>query len=350
MVDYNSTANNVMNLESSPRTWLAYPGESVTLQGGSSTSQQAHRIVAFSPFYFDGLTIKNTVGYAILTFGSSNYKTIRNCVFDGLVPLDEQNENYGFIFTSNNGDGYYYVVQDNEFKNWRNASAIGSMYYDVKALIENNYIHSPSANGSGAITTQGISPKYGTDYITIRGNKVVMSYGSMLAHHNGMFNDAIKIEICFNLFARTSGRGGHVFDYEPGQQKDTYYWRNTLIGDLTIRSGLGGPYYINNNVISNPNTTHEDATMITNYIGHAQSAPTLSNYATLANNLANTTASNLINSSNEYKLVPAQASYIGSRGWQLANGSTPMELGSTSPPAATPPTGTAPAPQGLMIN
>jgi len=329
MVDYNSGADYVMNLGASPRNFIACPGESVTLQGGSANSSQAHRIVMFDTFYFDGLTINDTNGYAILTYGSNHYMTVRNCVFDGVIPTDGENENYGFIFTSDGGfHGQYYVVQDNEFRNWRNASAIGSMYYQDKALIENNYVHSPAASGSGSIVTQGISPKYGTDYLTVRGNKVIMNYGALMGDQNGAFIGSDHVEVCFNLFVMTSGRGGHIFDHGMQGQLATHYWRNTLIGDLGIRQE-GGPYYINNNVIVNQNnvTGWDDWTgSVTayNYIYYSGTT-TITNYATLANNLTSTTASTLVDSANDYKLVAGQSAYIGTRGWQLADGSTPME-------------------------
>lgn len=332
LIDHNSTSDYVLNISSSPTNWLAYPDEKVILQGSSATAQSAHRIAAFVSFYFDGLHIKDMNSYGIITQSSQNYKTIRRCVFDGLVPPDSVNNNYGFIHTANNGDGYYLVIQDNEFTDWYNSSAIGSLYSDVKALIENNYIHdpSPSTSPSGIGETSGISPKYYSDYLTVRGNKVVMNKGNLMGGINAAFYDAPYIEICFNLFVRTNGRGGHIFDWEPGHQKNTYYWRNTLIGDMLIRSGNGGPYYINNNVISNPNTSW-DGMLITNFISHVLSAPNLSAYATLANNLTNTTASELVNSADEYKLVAGQAAYIGSRGWQFADGSTPMERIYTPP-------------------
>lgn len=333
---YNDSYAHGMNLTDSPKTWLEYPGESVTLQGGSG-SGQADRIAVFDTLYFDGLTIKDVVDYGIITQGGVHYKTIRRCVFDGLVPSDNVNNNYGFIHTTNSGgDGYFSVIQDNDFSDWRGSSAIGSLYYDVKMLIENNYIHDQRATSTydGVGGTYGISPKYGSDYLTVRGNRVSINssdeYDSVMGGNNAAFSGGSLIEICFNLFVKSSGRGGHIFDWQPGDQGSTYYWRNTLIGDLTIRSGLGGPFYINNNVISNPNTTFEGYLM-TSYISHSSSAPTLSNYATVANNLTNTTASTLVDSADSYKLQPAQSAYIGTQGWQLADGSTPLETSGGTP-------------------
>ena len=345
---YNNAANRPreMDLGNSPRTWIGYPGETAVLQGGSA-SGQATMITAWDPFYFDQLTILNTIDYGIRSAGGTNYKTVRRCIFNGLEPSDNTNNNYGFIHTVAGNSGYYMVVQDNEFTNWRGASAIGSMYDDNKALIENNYIHSPKASStySGIGVTAGISPKYRTDYLTVRGNKVVMNTGDLMGGNNAAFIDADNVEICFNLFHKTAGRGGHKFDLEAPQQGATYYWRNTLIGDLVIKNG-GGPYSVNNNVISNPNTSYDEY-FITNFI--SRNVSTFTSSVTVANNLTNTTPSALIDTGNQYKLVSAQSTNVGSRGWQLANGSTPMELGSASTPPVTPPTETAPAPMGLNI-
>lgn len=175
MIRFNASYEHGINLGISPHNWLAYPNETVVLQGGNNTGE-AHRIVSWDPFYFDGLIIKDVVDYGIMTAGSVNYKTVRRCVFDGLVPSDDVNNNYGFIHTTSNGPGYYSVIADNEFRHWRQSAAIGSLYDDNKILIENNYIHDnlPDETPTGIGTTIGIAPKLYTDYLTVRGNKVVM--------------------------------------------------------------------------------------------------------------------------------------------------------------------------------
>lgn len=56
----------------------------------------------------------------------------------------------------------------------------------------------------------------------------------------------------------------------------------------------------------------------------------LSSYATISNNLTDVIAGNLVD--NNYKLVSAQSAYVNSRGWQLADGTTPMEGVQSTPP------------------
>lgn len=266
------------------------------------------------------------VDYGIMTSGSFNYKTVRRCVFDGLVPKDDINNNYGFIHTTNDSPGYYLTIQDNEFKNWRQASAIGSLYDDKKVLIENNYIHSNLQDGTptGIGTSSGISPKVRNDYLTVRGNKVAMNKGNLLGGINAAFYDALHIEINNNLFVKLEERGGHIFEWECGDyQGDTYYWRNTLIGDLSIRCSPSGPYWVNNNIIVNPNTKGIWFAS-TDFITHGNFV--LSTVLTDINNLKNTDVYSLVNPIDEYKLIESQSTYIGTHGWQLSDGSTPFEL------------------------
>ncbi|MEF3692436.1 MAG: Ig domain-containing protein [Candidatus Moraniibacteriota bacterium] len=325
MVEHNNGSPYGMNLSSSPSAWLAYPGENVVLQGGSDVGQ-ARRIAIFKTFYFDGLTVKDVVDYGIMTSGSFNYKTVRGCVFDGLVPKDDINNNYGFIHTTNDSPGYYFVIQDNEFKNWRQASAIGSLYNDKKALIENNYIHDNLEEGTptGIGITLGISPKVYVDYLTVRGNKVVMNTGNLLGGMNAAFYDSANIEINNNLFVKLEERGGHIFEWECGDhQGDTYYWRNTLIGDLSVRCSPSGPYWVNNNVIVNPNTKGTWFAS-TDFITHGNFV--LATVLIDTNNLKNTDVYSLVNPSDEYKLIESQFAYIGTHGWQLPDGLTPLEL------------------------
>lgn len=334
MVDFNSGQDNVMNITYSPRNWVAYPGASVELEGGFDDPSEARQITIWGAFYFDGLTIKNSVRYAIFTDSNANYKTIRRCVFDGLVPNDDVNNNYGFVHTGNNGPGYYFVIQDSEFKNWRNASAIGSLYNDKKMLIENNYIHSDLVSGSpsGIGSTNGISPKYYTDYLTVRGNIVVMQGDYLMGGNNAAMIDSDYVEILFNVFHKNGAGLIGLLDWEVGQQQRTHYWRNTLIGYTGPRSSTpSGPYTFANNVVSNSNSFTNAYDF---WLRGSQEE------VTLTDNLTDTNVAALIDVDDDYKLISGQSEYIGSRGWQLSDGHTPMELSGTT---ATIPTISAPS-------
>lgn len=348
MVNHNSSANHVMNLDANPRTWLAHPNSTVVLQGGSNTAQQAHRIFAMKSMYFDGLEFRDMVNYGIFTGNGALYKTVRRGKFAGLIPADNTNNNYGFIFisSSSSAKGFGTVIQDNEFTDWTGAAAIGSIYNEDKLLIESNRIHSPRATStySGIGTTVGIAPKADNDYFTLRGNMVIMNKGHLAAGLNAAYYQSDYSEICFNLFVNTGSAINH-FDMAVGYQGTTKMWRNTHIAPLGIRA-VSGPYTISNNIISNSGTPLQQNMTVTNYISHLPS-PGFSSYSTVAESFTGSNATLLIDATNGYKLVPAHSAYIGSRGWQLADGLTPLELASSE--GSLPIKGDAPAPSGLSI-
>lgn len=176
----------------------------------------------------------------------------------------------------------------------------------------------------------GIMPKIETYNYTIRGNKIVMGGGFIL--YADAYSSHPGNEHCYNLFVNTGSRNNsglmQAFEVIQGA---TYFYRNTIITDLIIRScEAGGPWTITTNVISNPNTAFDDFSA-SNYISYTNGTSCF----TATNNLTNTTASVLVNSADEYKLQPAQAAYVGTRGWQLSDGYTPMELGDNDTPPPT---------------
>jgi len=344
LVDFNSGASYVMNLDSSPRTWIGYPDETAVLQGGTGgTPEKAHRIILFYEYWMDNLNFYDFSNYGIRSLGTNSYRMVRRCLFDGLVPEDDVNNNYGYLQTDETGTfDYYFVVQDNEFTDWCGSSAIGSLYEDNYMLIENNHIHTPrgSCPYSGIGSTNGIAPKSDINYLTVRGNKVLSDKNYVFGGNNAAFFGG-EIEICFNLFVKTdSSRELHLWDWS-GTQGNTYYWHNTLIGDFRIRfdDASVGPYTVHNNVISNPNTDYSGYTSTDYFLHHSNL--TLSDVLTDTDNLKDTTASNLVDSADEYKLVSGQSSYVGTRGWQLSDGLTPMELDES-------PDTTAPAVSGTV--
>ena len=186
-------------------------------------------------------------------------------------------------------------------------------------LIENNHIYNALGQGSGP-SHNGISPKTDVRDFTVRGNKIVMANGWIAGYNNSDMKQ--NIEFNYNLFVNTgSSRMGVLMNWNIGQGR-TWFHRNTLVGHIVLRACTSSwDVDVTNNIISNPNTSVEDYT-VNNYIANSDGTGC---YEVVQNNLTSTTASNLVSSLNEYKLVSGQSQYIGSRGWQLADGSTPMD-------------------------
>jgi hypothetical protein len=196
-----------------------------------------------------------------------------------------------------------------------------------KTLIENNYVNLGGYPG-GAGFAQGIGAKELLYNWTIRGNKFVMDANLALDFFcpGGSQNH----EILYNLFVAPSTSHTLMVLWYP---KTVYLYRNTFVGRIEHPiscPSTAGPYYYSGNVIIN-----------------SDNGGVFNNTAcfTDSNNLRGTSLSTYIDPTNEYKLNGTYASYVGSRGWQLSDGLTPMELVGSVPFDITHPS----APTGLTI-
>lgn len=300
--------------------YIGYPGEQAVIDMNKNI------LAPLSPAYYDNLTFIDMQHFGNLIGGDFSYNTIRRCTYDGFMNISSDYDNQGVISVSGAYEqGYYTVIQDNEIKNFGTsnggpASAIGSIYATAKLVVENNYIHSNTTGG----LIRGIRTKVYAHTFSIRGNKIIMSQGYPV--YTGPGERLNGNEFAFNLIVRTGQRAGDesVMQAYEWIQGNTLFYRNTIIADVLIRNCASGegPWSFNNNIISNPNTTSENFEAITNFIAHNEGSSCFQ----VSNQLSSTNASSLVNSDDEYKLVPGQSSYVGSRGWQLSDGLTPMEL------------------------
>ena len=307
--EFNSNPNpHWMDLNNSPRVWIAYPGQAVTLQGSASGTNANTIYNNVATVYFDRLTIRSGVEYTML-LANSPYTTVRRCVFDGLTTNTSVNNNQGMIYMPNGmGVQSYIVIQDNEFTNFVGGQAIGSLYRTNKILIENNYTHDGGQPGLSAFCDPVGIKAYNT-YYTIRGNQIIIpaDASTLEIYNEGVDQD--YGEFNYNYVKRISGGSDNalLFFYP-----ETFYMqRNTFVGDIEFYTNLSdGPYYFDNNVL----------------IGSLVNATYLTSTDTL------TGAIDIIDTSG--KLTSGYAQYVGTRGWQFADGSTPME-GFYAPPDPT---------------
>ncbi len=310
-----------VRIEGRPFTWIGFPGERVTMDA------QGRHIGAGAGIYFDSLHLRNFRDWGLYVRSNRNYMTIRRCSFRDLDTSTSVNHNQGFIFTENAGAGFYLVIQDNEFSHWRGGSAIGSLYNTKRVLIENNYIHTTLGGGSTGINN-GIAPKYYTDYLFIRGNRVIMSSGTPLAWYlNSSFVDTHHVDVSFNYF-RQSGSGGAVHRWNPhGSQGRLNYYRNTAVGAIhDFRSdpcGKGPFNFYDNVLIHSTNGLNRSC-------------------VSYRNNVTGSLTGNVVDASGN--LTAAFSSYLGTHGHQVNFSTAPSE------PAPSEPIISAPrAPSGLKI-
>ena len=339
-----------MRLAGKSHTWLAYQSETVIFTGPDNAYIRGWG----HPVYFDGLTFMNFTNRAMMIWGGENYQTIRRSVFDNVTANSAINNNYGFIYTTSAGNltyGYYFVIQDNDFSHWTGASGIGSIYSIGKALIENNYFHDTNGGGlSGINNAMGL--KANIYNLFVRGNKVIVDSGYVFGTNmNSQFANSDNVDVSFNYFKssvnnRTNGMVHSLngFGGAVGMPLNNfYYYRNTVEGDISIArmNGAtcaysdGGPFIFNNNVIINPNTDVSGYRRALNYFYYGwDDSSTILNCLTDSNNLKGVSATGIIDSNG--LLTAGYSSSLGTRGWQLADGSTPMGAGSDTTPPASP--------------
>lgn len=306
-----------------PHMWLAYPGETVTIDMDDHLIEDTSASLDPS-YYFDGLTFTNMTDYGFRICSGNNYVVFRKCDFNNLVVTRSTNENMGFVFFARLGDSYYNVFQDSVFHDYHGGAGIGSIYNNRKLLIEDCQIYNQYKDDK--IYADAVAVKASSVFVTIRHNKIVVSEGTILGSAmNGCFSRCSNIEICFNYFWNQGIGTAHTFNNHSSLGA-TYYYRNTCRGNMMFkylnsclgecgileRTLLNGPFYINNNVIIN-----DTAGVTYHYTCGVNPEQCL----VLSNNLFGTPSKGIIDANGN--LTDKYKSHLGAQGWQIYSDNIP---------------------------
>lgn len=307
------------NLQSRAHAWIGYPGETATLnmRGANASNAGWFETHTGTPsqveVWLENLTIQSPVEWGMRHSVGGHYLTFFKLIFDNLVGSSIAS-NTGSLFSQHYGDIYYTYIVDSTFSDFEEAHGIGSIYDTTDILIERNLFNVKTGLGSA------IAIKAHCDYATIRGNKFASVNSSYADANNGLFNDSDHIEI-YNNF---SDGGNEYFNVEPPPDENTrtlWLYKNTHKGRVYMRNldypdSCEGPWTIEANVFENS---------VSGWELHYSSAADGDQCVTSADNSGAT--SGLIDT--DGKLL-AQT-YVGLRGWQLADGTTPLEAAGTPP-------------------
>ncbi len=307
---------NSMNWDDHPKIWLKYPGETVKLDCQDYFIEVYQNNVK-NNIYFDGFEIYNiTAGFMYSPF---DYLTIRRCTFHDGQGISSKNKNYGFIYLSpHSTTRYYSVFQNNEFYDFTGMAAIGSIYKTTKMLIEDNYIHD---SHDGIISLPTLATKHNLERCTIRHNRFVNLSNCVTGHStNGMWSESTNNIICFNLMNTSSN-----FGVMGSDQDSTYYYiyRNTFMGGVAHNHLCPdaweqplGPYYYDYNIFQNDEA------------GIEYKWDCCGETVDEKDNLKST--SGIVDSSGN--LTDEYSEYLGSHGWEIANGETSTDQTSLPEP------------------
>lgn len=308
-----------------PVAWLAYPGETPTIDGqcfaaspqiGARPCNRSAHISFYdnaNNTYIDGFRIINMAYHAFRVAGTGNYQTFRRNRFSRLGPT-ESSVNEGWITTISSRSsamGSYMTIQDNIFEDVDRGCFI-KLYSTQRTVIEDNIMRN-SYDSTGGNDTEGIAIKAEPlDRITVRHNTI---YDVTTRGIGGNMHGLYSAEILFNrVYNVRSNYGTAVEINQDGMANNLHVYRNTIVGRVSVRNtdSSDGPFTFFTNVIIN-----SDPGSHIHYDNVSDPSRVV-----LTNNLVGAPSQNIINQN--LNLTSAFSTYVATRGYQLTSAGEPL--------------------------
>jgi hypothetical protein len=315
-----------------PVAWLAYPGETPTIDGqcfsdspqiGTRPCNGSAHITFYDTgnnTYIDGFRVINMAYHGFRVAGLGNYQTFRRNHFSRLGPTERSvNESWiTTIYSGGSAMGSYMTIQDNIFEDLDRGACI-KLYSTQRILIEDNICRT-GFDSTGGADTEGIAIKGGTmDRVTVRHNTI---YNITQKGIGGNMNTLLSAEILFNRVYNVNNVGNHMspINYfgtavdlnQDGVARTIYIYRNTFVGKISVRNtdSSDGPFNFQTNVIINDEPG--------NHL-YLENVSDTSRIQFSTNNLVGTASQNIVGPN--LTLTDAYSSFVGTRGFQI--GPTP---------------------------
>lgn len=298
-----------INAQETSVQWIAYPGESPTIDNGYQAGGATGQFFRFSsddlqPVYIDGFEVTNGYDKGFQLGSWTDYTTFRRLDMHGIAEAIDGSNSAGIMTLSAYEDaGVYSAYQDCDFHD--NAPGGIKQYSQEKLLWEDNLFR----NSGGGPDLKAHVPRFevrncvfqnDTDYFCgLFGN---MNYGIEETEAGGV---AIG-EIRYNLMLCAGGDAQAVNQDGMAGRIDLY--RNTFVGSVIVMNASedDGPFNFSRNVIVNddPGIDH-----ISFYECDSEEV------ATYFENLTGSAAEGLVDENGI--LQGSSATYRGSRGHEI---------------------------------
>lgn len=321
-----------------PVAWLAYPGETPTIDGkcfaaspqiGARPCNRGAHIAFYgngNNTYWDGLRIINMAYHGVRTEGIGNYQVFRRGTWTTQGPT-ERSANAGMITFYASGGlgsamGSYTTIQDNVFSEVDGGMCV-EMYSVQRILIEDNVCHTVYSS-NGFADDGGVFIKGGEmQRVTVRANTF---YNMARRAIGGNMFYLRSAEILFNRVYNINNIGGYTAprDYsasaivvnQHSEAGPVYIYRNTFMSSVVVQNtdSADGPFHFYNNVIVN------------NDPGNKLRFENVSDPSRiiLTNNLVGTPSENIVHPNGN--LTPAYSLHLGLLGYQKGNVPAPRNL------------------------
>lgn len=314
-----------------PVAWLAYPGETPTIDGqcfaadpqiGARPCNKSDHISFYDTAnntYIDGFRVTNMAYHAFRVGGTGHYQVFRRNHFSRLGPT-EPGVNEGWITTiSSRSDemGSYLTIQDNVFEDVDRGCFI-KLYSTQRTLIEDNIMRN-SYDSTGGNNTEGLAIKGGPlDRITVRHNVI---YDVVQKGIGGNMHSLGSAEILFNRIYNVTNFGKYqvgtasaIEINQDGLANNVHVYRNTIVGRVFIRNtdSSDGPFIFSNNVIIN--TDGRDRVYFEKVTDPSK--------VVLTDNLAGSPSEGIID--RNLNLTTEYFTHIGTHGYQLSSAEEPL--------------------------
>jgi hypothetical protein len=236
-----------------PHVWMAYPGESVTidhnLEPGSNGAFIAN-VNGDSDIFFHNIRFRDMLNHAVRSGGDR--LVVFECQFyNGGPGQDGDNSSFWMLPGAGPNLHHYPFFKNNIFRTAQDWAFFKS-YGMTMAVIEGNSFSEPSG------ATEGLALKAYDNYVAVRANS--FDGGFSAGAISGNWNDANNLDLSFNKIINaannfsTHNYGAITINYQ-GTTGKTFIYRNTIQGTVTLRNATSnsGPFYIYNNIIVNRN-------------------------------------------------------------------------------------------------
>lgn len=289
--------------------WIAYPGESPTIDNGYQSAAVPGQFFRFSgddvqPVYVDGFEVINGYDKGFQLGSWTDFTTFRRLDVHGIAQAIDGSNSAGIMTLSSYEDaGLYGAYQDNDFHD--NAPGGIKQYSQEKLLWEDNLFRDSGGGPDLKADVRRFEVRNclfqnePTETCGLFGN---MNYGISGTENGG---DASG-EIRYNLMLCLGGTAQEVNQDGMAERIDLY--RNTFIGDVFVRAAdeEDGPFNFSRNVIVNPSTGIDH---ISFYESSSEDG------VTYFENLSGSPSDGLVDENG--LLTAASAVYRGSRGHEI---------------------------------